>query len=106
MSLKAQSREIDARIYNRDAEWLKSSDLLIAECASPSHGVGYELAYVEANKVPVYIFYDKGKSNISAMLNGNPHFTVIAYEREEEIYPMLGGNLGLLKRLMTLISNV
>lgn len=94
MSLKAQKREIDIRIYNRDTEWIKACDLLIAECSCPSHGVGYELAYAEAHSIPVYVFYDKGKSNISAMLNGNPYFTIIAYEREEEIYPILNEILG------------
>lgn len=89
MSLKAQKREIDIRIYNRDTQWLKSCDLLIAECTCPSHGVGYELAYAEAHGIPVYIFYNKGRSNISAMLNGNPSFTIIPYEREEEIFPVL-----------------
>lgn len=94
MSLKAQTRAIDTRIYERDTAWLKSCDLLIAECTCPSLGVGYELAYAEAHDIPVYIFYNKGKSNISAMLNGNSYFTVIPYEVEEEIYPLLNTILG------------
>lgn len=87
MSLKAQTRAIDAHIYARDTKWLKSCDLLIAECTCPSLGVGYELAYAEAHDIPVYIFYNKKKTNISAMLNGNSYFTTIPYEEEEEIYP-------------------
>ncbi|MDY5858571.1 MAG: nucleoside 2-deoxyribosyltransferase [Porphyromonas sp.] len=94
MSLKAQTRAIDTRIYERDTAWLKSCDLLIAECTCPSLGVGYELAYAEAHGIPVYIFYNKAKSNISAMLNGNSNFTVIPYEVEEEIYPLLDTILG------------
>ncbi len=86
MSLKAQKREIDIHIYERDTEWLKSCDLLIAECTCPSLGVGYELAYAEAHGIPVYIFSSKRKANISAMLNGNSYFTIIPYEMEEDIY--------------------
>ena len=37
-------------------------------------------------ELSVYIFYDKRKSNLSAMLNGNAYFTIIPYETEEEIY--------------------
>jgi len=89
MSLKAQTHAIDTHIYERDTAWLKSCDMLIAECTCPSLGVGYELAYAEAHGVPVYIFYNSVKSNISAMLNGNSSFTIIPYEKEEDIYPEL-----------------
>lgn len=87
LSLKAQTREIDTHIYERDTNWLKSSDVVIAECTCPSLGVGYELAFAEAHNIPVFIFYDSSKSNISAMLNGNHNFTVIPYATESEIYP-------------------
>ncbi|MDO4158936.1 MAG: nucleoside 2-deoxyribosyltransferase [Prevotellaceae bacterium] len=89
MSMKAQTREIDIHIYERDITWLKSADLVIAECTCPSLGVGYELAYAEAHNIPVYILYDKSKSNISAMLNGNVNFTIISYSAEDEIYPQI-----------------
>ena len=81
-------------IYERDTEWLRSSDVLIAECTNPSHGVGYELAYAEARNIPVHIFYDKRKANISAMLNGNAYFKVYPYENEAEIYSVLYEILG------------
>ena len=94
LSVKVQTKEDDVHIYERDTEWLRSSDVLIAECTNPSHGVGYELAYAEARNIPVYIFYDKSKANISAMLNGNDNFEVYPYENEEEIYPVLDEILG------------
>ena len=94
LSVKAQTKEDDVHIYERDTEWLRSSDVLIAECTNPSHGVGYELAYAEARNIPVYIFYDKSKANISAMLNGNAYFKVYPYEKETEIYPVLDEILG------------
>ena len=94
LSVKARTKEDDVHIYERDTEWLISSDVLIAECTNPSHGVGYELAYAEARNIPVHIFYDKRKANISAMLNGNAYFKVYLYENEVEIYPVLDKILG------------
>ena len=94
LSVKAQTKEDDEHIYERDTEWLRSSDVLIAECTNPSHGVGYELAYAEALNIPVHIFYDKRKANISAMLNGNTRFKLYPYENEAEIYPVLDKILG------------
>lgn len=94
LSVKAQTKEDDVHIYERDTEWLRLSDVLIAECTNPSHGVGYELAFAEACNIPVHIFYDKRKANISAMLNGNAYFKVYPYENEAEIYPVLDEILG------------
>ena len=94
LSVKTRTKEDDVHIYERDTEWLRSSDVLIAECTNPSHGVGYELAYAEARNIPVHIFYDKRKANISAMLNGNTRFKLYPYEREAEIYPVLDNILG------------
>ena len=93
MGLKSQTKTIDTHIYERDTEWLRSADMVIAECTCPSLGVGYELAYAEAHNIPVYIFYDKGKSNFSAMLNGNAYFSIHPYEMEDEIYPQIDGIL-------------
>ena len=88
ISLKAQRKTNDYKIYKQDTDWLKNSDLVIAEGTCPSVGVGYELAFTEVLHIPVYIFYEK-KSNLSAMLNGNSYFNIIPYEKEEEIYTEL-----------------
>lgn len=79
----------DEDIYSQDTTWLLESDLLIGECSCPSLGVGYELAYAEAHGKPCHIFYDRSKTQLSAMLRGNPYFTVYPYEREEDIYPII-----------------
>ena len=51
LNVKTRTKEDDEHIYKRDTEWLRSSDVLIAECTNPSHGVGYELAYAEARNI-------------------------------------------------------
>lgn len=94
LSVTTRTKEDDVHIYELDTEWLRLSDVLIAECTNPSHGVGYELAYAETRNIPVHIFYDKRKANISAMLNGNAYFKVYPYETEAEIYPILDEILG------------
>ena len=80
-------RDID--IYDEDTAWLRGSDIVIAECTCPSLGVGYEMAYAEKIGKPCHIFYDRTKTQLSAMLTGNPYFYIHPYESEEEIYNTL-----------------
>lgn len=76
-------------IYNQDTIWLRESDVLIAECTCPSLGVGYELAYAERFQKPCHIFYNKNRTNLSAMLAGNSFYNIHPYEDEAEIYPII-----------------
>lgn len=80
-------RDID--IYDQDTAWLRESDVVIAECSCPSLGVGYELAFAEKLGKPCHIFYDRTKTQLSAMLTGNPYFTIHPYEDESKIYNIL-----------------
>ena len=79
----------DVEIYDQDTGWLRESDILIGECTCPSLGVGYELAYAAKIGKPCHIFYDRTKTQLSAMLTGNPYFHIHPYEKEEDIYPVL-----------------
>lgn len=84
----------DKAIYEQDTAWLRESGLVIAECTTPSLGVGYELAYAEKYQKPVHIFYDKSRTKISAMLSGNSYFKLHPYRNEEELYRILDEVLG------------
>lgn len=79
----------DVEIYDQDTAWLRDSDILIGECTCPSLGVGYELAYAEKIGKPCHIFYDRTKTQLSAMLTGDPYFHIHPYEKEEDIYPVI-----------------
>ena len=79
----------DVEIYDQDTAWLRESDLVIAECTCPSLGVGYELAYAEKFGKPCHVFYDRSKTQLSAMLTGNPYFHIHPYTIEEEIFSIL-----------------
>ena len=87
-----ESRD-DRRIYAQDMAWLRSSDVLVGECTCPSLGVGYELACAEALGIPCHLFYDRTRTDLSAMLTGNPYFQIHPYETEDEIYPALEATL-------------
>ena len=89
LCLTEQGPDRDAHIYNQDTAWLRESDMLIGECTCPSLGVGYELAYAESHGIPCHIFYDRTKTQLSAMLTGNPYFNIHPYATEDEIYPLL-----------------
>ena len=82
-------KDRDVAIYEQDTAWLRESDLVIAECTTPSLGVGYELAYAEKEHKPVHIFYDKSRTSLSAMLTGNKYFYLHPYKDEEEIYTII-----------------
>ncbi len=88
LNLMEQGKK-DEDIYNQDTAWLRESDILIGECTCPSLGVGYELAYAESHNIPCHIFYDRTKTQLSAMLTGDPYFNIHPYGTEEEIYAIL-----------------
>ncbi len=94
LNLTEQGRSKDAVIYDQDTAWLKECDMVIAECTCPSLGVGYELAYAEHLGKPCHIFYDHAKTQLSAMLTGNPYFQIHPYTSEEEIYKALNEAIG------------
>ena len=79
---KGEISRKDEDIYNRDIEWLQSTDIMVAEVTTPSLGVGYELGIAEKLKIPILCLfrYEKGK-NLSAMIQGNTNFTCRKYKR-------------------------
>lgn len=83
-----------AGIWQRDTSWLKQSDIVIAECSTPSLGVGYELAFAEAIGKPVHVFYGKDDGRLSAMLAGDPHFGIHIYQTREELFTLLKDIMG------------
>ena len=89
LNLLERGRDRDGEIYAQDTAWILESELLIAECTNPSLGVGYELAYAERFGKPCYLFYDKSRTQLSAMLTGDPYFRVLPYQTEAELFTML-----------------
>ena len=73
-------------IYQRDIQWIDECDIVIAEVSTPSHGVGYEIAYALATGKPVYCFH-RSDVRISKMISGNPHekLAIYDYDNGEEL---------------------
>jgi len=59
-----------AEIYARDTGWIEGCDALLAEVSTPSHGVGYEIAYALGLGKPVLCCYRRG-TRVSKMIIGN-----------------------------------
>jgi len=56
-------------VFERDTAWLRASDAVIAEVSTPSHGVGFELAYALERGKPVLCLAREGV-RVSKMLTG------------------------------------
>ena len=69
-------------IFARDLRWIDECDLVVAEVSTPSHGVGYEIAYARwARRIPVIALYRPGRTKrCSAMISGDPGVHFIEYE--------------------------
>ena len=58
-------------VYARDVDWIRASNVLIAEVSVPSHGVGYEIGFALGIGKPVLALYQQGRK-VSKMISGNP----------------------------------
>lgn len=93
-ALALEAIAIPPEIYSRDIAWIEECQVLIAEVSTPSHGVGYEIAYALSIGKPVLCCYREGK-RVSKMITGNthPNITVRSYQT-----PM--GAVGLVKNFL------
>ncbi len=85
-------REIPPRqVHDRDLDWLRSADLVIAEVSTPSLGVGYELGMAVNWGKPILCLFRKqeGKS-LSAMISGSTRIVTVEYEDVEEAKRRIG----------------
>ena len=76
----------DQKIHDRDLEWLRISDYLVAEVTTPSLGVGYEIARAtEWGKHVLCLFRPKHGRSLSAMIAGCSAVTVREYREPSEL---------------------
>jgi nucleoside 2-deoxyribosyltransferase len=77
-------------VYERDVNWIRNCDLLIAEVSVPSHGVGYEIGFALNIGKPVLCLHQQNRS-VSKMISGNsdPFLNMVSYSTvEEAVYQM------------------
>ena len=75
-------------VYERDVQWVKDCDALVAEVSTPSHGAGYEIALALMLGKPVLCCYHQGR-RVSKMILGNtrPTLRLFAYHSQEDLIP-------------------
>jgi len=81
-------------VFQRDIAWLQDCDAVVAEVSTPSHGVGYEIAYALGLGKPVLCLHAQDVA-VSKMLTGNnsPGILVASYRDQEEALELLGSFL-------------
>jgi len=76
----------DQQIYDRDLEWLRSCDCLVAEVTKPSLGVGFEIGKATEWGIRVLCLYRPSASRkLSAMITGCEAVTVETYRSVDEV---------------------
>jgi len=76
----------EAAIFKRDIEWIRQSDVVVAEVSVPSLGVGYEIGFAEQLGKQVICLYNTAASHrLSAMISGNQNVDILQYDRPEDV---------------------
>ena len=80
-----ETKLTEEQIHDRDAEWLLSSEVMIAEVSKPSLGVGYEIGIASERGIPILCLYrpEEGK-RLSAMIAGSQKVVNMTYQKLEE----------------------
>ena len=80
----------DKQIHDRDMDWIRKSDLLVAEVTVPSLGVGYEIGRAIDLGKPVLCLYDANTDKaLSAMISGSSEVEVKLYQDDNELEGLL-----------------
>jgi nucleoside 2-deoxyribosyltransferase len=84
-----------AEVYQRDIEWIQECDAVVAEVSTPSHGVGYEIAYALSLRKPVLCCH-RQEARVSKMLTGNdsPGMVVKPYDGTDHVVRLIREFLG------------
>lgn len=77
-------------VYERDVNWIRNCDILIAEVSVPSHGVGYEIGFALTNGKPVLCIHHNERK-VSKMITGNldPALSVQSYSETQHAISLI-----------------
>jgi 2'-deoxynucleoside 5'-phosphate N-hydrolase len=80
----------DRQIHDRDLEWLRTADVLVAEVSTPSLGVGYEIGRaVEWGKRIVCLHRPSAGRRLSGMIAGSEGVETHAYTSIDDLRAIL-----------------
>ena len=85
-ALEAEKDLPPREVFERDSNWVKECEAMVAEVSTPSLGVGYEYGLAVQLGKPVLCVYRSG-ARLSKMITGNPapNLTVAAYSDLTEL---------------------
>ena len=81
--MAAEATVEPSTVYERDIAWLDAAEAVVAEVSTPSHGVGYEIAYAIMTGKQVLCLAREG-AKVSKMITGNPGLRFARYAHERE----------------------
>ena len=82
----------DREIHDRDMQWVRESDLVVADVTVPSLGVGYELGRaLEMGKPVLCLFHSGAEHTLSAMIAGCENMEIHEYSDPDELKEVLAG---------------
>ena len=86
VALEAEKDMPPREVFERDSNWVKGCEAVVAEVSTPSLGVGYEYALAVQLGKPVLCVYRAGL-RLSKMITGNPapNLTVATYADEAQV---------------------
>jgi 2'-deoxynucleoside 5'-phosphate N-hydrolase len=86
LSSYGETNLLPEEIFQRDLNWIRESDILIAEVSQVSLGVGYEIGFAESlGKKIICLYKEKEGKKLSAMIEGNKNLIIIKYKDVEDI---------------------
>jgi hypothetical protein len=76
----------DQFIHDRDMQWIRESDMIVAEVTQPSLGVGYEIGRAVDMKKPILCLFDPSTGNrLSAMIAGSEGVNIYEYSNLDDL---------------------
>ena len=77
-------------IFERDTDWIRDADVVVAEVTTPSMGVGYEIGLAESLEKRILCLYrEQEDRKLSAMILGNRYLSISQYESISDIEDVL-----------------
>ena len=82
-ALTTEADVLPKTVFKRDIAWVDAAEAVVAEVSTPSHGVGYEIAYAVMMGKRV-LCLAREDVRVSKMITGNPGVTLVRYREEGE----------------------
>lgn len=91
--VKAKSKKTASKLYQREANLIRKSDLMVAEVSMPSWGTAFLMEYaLDHNKPVLALFYKDNHRYLSPMIKGHPELYLEHYD-EDNLKVVLQRNL-------------